>query len=186
VPVCLLDEIRAGVPIALEQRKERWALIGLDPGRPLAQRKRKDAAAELLAVAAAEVERAAGTLTSEELERRRRTRVITPQRPHGEPAHYALVEAGQLVASHDPFSWSPDERYPKGVQEREYMTDKGEQKKVLLGAQQLDPALLLTDTPTAVDGPPLVTAGPVRLVMGGNGRSMMLKRAYAEEASDGA
>jgi hypothetical protein len=104
---------------------------------------------------------------------------VTPQHPQGEPAHYAVVEAEQLVASHDPQTFAPDARYPEGVQERDYLKQPEEQRKVVMGAQQLDPALVLTDTPSAVDGPPIVTGG-TPIVLGGNGRSMMIKRAYAE------
>jgi hypothetical protein len=108
------------------------------------------------------------------------TRVITPQRPQGEPAHYAVIEAEELIPSHDENSFQPNPAYPAGVQEREYHRQREEQMKVVRGAQQLNPALLLADSPTAVDGPPLVTAGDRALVLGGNGRSMMLKRALRD------
>ena len=181
VPYRLLDERRAGIPIEILPWDDgaKFAIVGLDPARPLAKRKRKEAAEAFIAAADAELERAAGDMPAEELERRRETRVITPQYPRGETAHYAVVEAEQLVASHDPQSFAPDARYPEGVQERDYRAQPEEQRKVVLGAQQLDPALVLTDTPSAVDGPPIVTSG-APIVLGGNGRSMMLKRAYKE------
>lgn len=44
------------------------------------------------------------------------TRIVTPQRPDGEPARYAVVEATDLIPSHLPDSFQPDPRYPAGVQ----------------------------------------------------------------------
>lgn len=109
------------------------------------------------------------------------TRIVTPQRPDGEPARYAVMEATDLVPSHLPDSFQPDPRYPAGVQEREYHRQQEEQAKVVQGAQKLNPALVLSDTPSAVDGPPIVTSGKAALVMGGNGRAMMLARAMGSE-----
>jgi GGDEF domain-containing protein len=109
------------------------------------------------------------------------TSVVTPQRPGGEPARYAVLEASELIPSHLPDSFQPDPRYPAGVQEREYHRQAEEQVKVVQGAQKLNPALVLADTPSAVDGPPLVTSGERALVMGGNGRAMMLARAMRED-----
>lgn len=107
---------------------------------------------------------------------RRRTDVLTPQ--GADAARYGLIEATDLVASHNPLTFSPDDRYPANVQEREYQHDVNEQQKVAVGAQRLNPAVLLHRSPTAVDGPPLVTEDGCAL--GGNGRSMMLKRAYSQ------
>lgn len=103
------------------------------------------------------------------------TTVITPQ--GRDDARYAVFPAAELIASHEPRSFTPDPRYPGQVQEREYQHDKNEQVKVVRGAETLDPAVLLHRSPTAVDGPPLVTEDGCAL--GGNGRTMMLKRAYA-------
>ncbi len=111
------------------------------------------------------------------------TRVVTPQRPQGERATYRVIEAADLIASHDPETFQPNPAYPAGVQEREYHRQPEEQTKVAMGAQALDPALLLADTPTAVDGPPQVTARDRALVVGGNGRSMMLRRAMKDPAA---
>lgn len=104
------------------------------------------------------------------------TTVITPQ--GRDDARYAVFPAADLVASHEPRSFTPDPRYPGQVQEREYQFDKNEQVKVIRGSETLDPAVLLHRSPTAVDGPPLVTEDGCAL--GGNGRTMMLKRAYEQ------
>jgi hypothetical protein len=114
------------------------------------------------------------------------TAVVTPQHPQGERARYAVLEASELIPSHLPDSFQPDPRYPEGVQEREYHRQQEEQVKVVQGAQRLNPALVLSDTPSAVDGPPLVTSGEKALVMGGNGRAMMLARAMREPKTAGA
>jgi hypothetical protein len=111
------------------------------------------------------------------------TTVVTPHRPQGEPAHYQVIEASQLIPSHNPETFQPSAAYPEGVQEREYHRQPEEQAKVVVGSQALNPALLLTDSPTAVDGPPIVTAGPLAVVLGGNGRSMMILRAMKTEAA---
>src|SRR5690606_19608583 len=55
-----------------------------------------------------------------------------------------------------------------------------EQAKVVQGAQRLNPALLLSDAPAAVDGTPTVTPGDEASVSRGNGRSMMIKRAFGD------
>jgi hypothetical protein len=107
---------------------------------------------------------------------RRATRIITPQ--GDDRAEYRVIDASELIPSHSPLTFDPEPRYPAGVQEREYQFDVNEQFKVKSGAQGLNPSIMLHRSPTAVDGPPLVTEDGCAL--GGNGRSMMLKLAYAE------
>lgn len=109
------------------------------------------------------------------------TTIITPQ--GREVARYAVVSARALITSHDPRSFRPDPRYPAGTQERTYHTDQNEQAKVVNGAGHLEPAILLATTPTATDGPPIVTRDGI--VLGGNGRSMMLRRAYGDGGAEG-
>lgn len=110
------------------------------------------------------------------------TRVVTPQMPHGEPAHYEVREADELVPSHSPDTFQPREDYPRGVQERDYLRQAEERQKVLAGAGKLNPAIVLSDVPEAISGPPLVTSGDRALVLGGNGRTMMLQLALRDEA----
>jgi hypothetical protein len=105
--------------------------------------------------------------------------VITPQHPNGEPVRYDVVEADTLIPSHT-HNFSPHPDFPAGVQERNYLGQPEEQFKVISGAQKLNPAFLLTDTPSPLDGPPLVTAGEKHIVLGGNGRTMMIQRAFAD------
>jgi hypothetical protein len=107
--------------------------------------------------------------------------VVTPQLPHGEPVRYDVVEADTLIPSHT-HNFGPHPDFPAGVQERNYQQQPEEQFKVIAGAGKLNPAFLLADTPSALDGPPLVTEGPKRLVLGGNGRTMMIQRAFSDPA----
>ncbi len=106
-------------------------------------------------------------------------RVITPQNTAGDAIRYEAIEVGDLIPSHKPQSFAPNPDYPVGVQERPYHSAPAEQKKVMLVGDRLDPALVLSDTPTAVDGPPIVTSGAKRFVLGGNGRTMGIQRAFA-------
>lgn len=181
---CLYEAVREGVALEIRPTRTAWAVYRPDSTRALVRRKTKgDAKAAVAAVrelvqTSAQCPPCAPGLSGSP-EQRRRTRVVTPQKPAGEPARYELVEAADLVASHDPVSFGPDPRYPTGVQERQYHADVSEQRKVHVGAQTLDPAIVLATSPTAVDGPPLVTVDGVAL--GGNGRSMMIRRAYKLE-----
>lgn len=182
-PRCVVEALAGGAKVSVEHRGASWYLV--DGDVPLARRGSRQNAQE--ALAAAEELAAGGECPpcgpqlSGSADERRRTRIVTPQVRQGEPAHYELVDADQLVASHSPLSFQPDPRYPDGVQERQYQADRNEQAKVVAASQQLDPAILLSTAPTTNDGPPMVTED--RLVLGGNGRSMAIKRAYAENGS---
>jgi hypothetical protein len=112
----------------------------------------------------------------------RDTLVITPHRPGGEAVRYEVIEADDLIPSHNASTFAPRADYPAGVQERFYQGQPEEQFKVALGGANLNPAVLLSNTPSPLDGPPLVTSGEKHLVLGGNGRSMMIQRAFADEA----
>ncbi|MCF8034663.1 MAG: hypothetical protein K9K66_04470 [Desulfarculaceae bacterium] len=97
------------------------------------------------------------------------------------PGVYVLVEAGDLITSHDPVSFKPSEGYPEGVQERRYDAEQDEQLKVVRHAQNLNTRYVITDNPDAVNGPPIITPGGV--VLGGNSRAMSISRAYGEEGN---
>jgi hypothetical protein len=101
--------------------------------------------------------------------------LVTPQGK--ERSCYQLVPLAKLITSHNPDSWQKDPAYPAEVQERDYTGDKEEQAKVGRIARRPDPALLLSNNPTAVDGPPIVTGSGI--VLGGNGRTMGLRLAYS-------
>ncbi len=91
------------------------------------------------------------------------------------PARYALVDAEQLLTSHDPVSFAPNTEFPADCQHRRYDVDPLEQARVMRAAGDLHPRLLITDGPTAVDGPPIVA--PSGVVLGSSGRVMALQRA---------
>jgi hypothetical protein len=176
--VCLLDALRAGAAVEVARAGEKWAVTA--DGKAIAKRKYQHAADELLEAAREEValSLAAAIAAPAPAPSQRRTVIITPQKPEGETASYELVEASALVPSHRPTDFRPDSLYPP-IQERSYHSDQAEQLKVTQGAQLLRPELLLARTPSPLDGPPIVTEPPARIVLGGNGRSMMILLAYA-------
>ena len=91
-------------------------------------------------------------------------------------ARYKLVEADELIASHNPDGFQPNEAYPQGLQERAYHRDKAEQTKVLSNAQNLIPEFVANTNPDAVNGAPLVQEDGT--VLGGNSRTMSMQLAY--------
>jgi hypothetical protein len=99
-------------------------------------------------------------------------------RPEKMEARYKLVEAGDLIASHDPESFSPRNDYPKGLQERAYHRDKAEQAKVRRNAASLIPEYVANTNPDAVNGAPLIDDKGV--VLGGNSRTMSMQLAYKD------
>jgi len=106
--------------------------------------------------------------------RGRETLVDTETAQH--PAVYKLVELDELEASHNAMTFEENPRYPKGVQERDYRGSKEAQQQVIQSAQNFKPERIANTDPTHVNGPPMTD--PTGLVLGGNGRVMILKRAY--------
>lgn len=99
-------------------------------------------------------------------------------------AQYQLMEAGDLIASHDPLSFAQREDYPEGIQERDYHQSQSEQLKVERNAANLEPAYLINSNPDATNGPPIIT--PEGHVLGGNSRAMSLQLAYGRGGERGA
>jgi len=93
------------------------------------------------------------------------------------PATYRLVEASDLVPSHNAQSFEPNPAYPTGVQERDYKGSKAAQTRVIEQAQNYDPAYTVNTNQDAVNGPPVIT--PDGTVLGGNSRAMSTQRVYA-------
>lgn len=104
------------------------------------------------------------------------TSIITPGNKRGYKGYYTLVEADDLIPSHNPQTFQKNEGYPEGIQERTYHSDTQEQGKVIANAKQLNPAIVLSDDPTPTNGPPIVTESGI--VLGGNSRAMSIQRAY--------
>jgi len=107
------------------------------------------------------------------------------QCPQAAAAHYWIVAAGALHASHTRF-FEKDPAYPEGVQERDYQRDKNEQTKVIEQGQCLEPAYLVNTNPDAVNGPPIAVrvekqgANNDLLVVGGNSRVITLQRVLTD------
>lgn len=90
-------------------------------------------------------------------------------------AQYALVEANDLVTSHEPMGLRRDERYPKELQPRD--RERAASELQIQGiSQRLDPARLGLSADAAT-GAPIV--GADGLVESGNARTIALKRVYA-------
>ena len=99
-------------------------------------------------------------------------------------AQYAVVEADDLIASHDPLTMAPRKDYPTGVQERRYHELVGEQMKVHKIGQTIRPEIVINTNPDGVNGTPVVTEDNV--VLGGNGRTMAQQLAYAQHPESAA
>jgi hypothetical protein len=91
---------------------------------------------------------------------------------------YKLVEASDVIQSHDPVTFQRNAQYPKGIQERRYEADKSEQEKVIISTKNFKPEFVINTNPDAVNGPPVITDAGV--VLGGNSRAMIMKRVYSE------
>jgi len=99
-----------------------------------------------------------------------------PKRIQAMPARYELVEADSLIASHDPQTFAERSEYPPGVQERRYHEVESDRTKIDEIARNLEPELMVNTTPSAIDGAPIVSENGI--VLGGNGRTMGMQRAY--------
>ena len=87
---------------------------------------------------------------------------------------YEVVEAGDLIPSHDPRTFAPDPRYPEGVQNRPYHSDPAEQAKVIRQGQDFEPLFMVSPQPSS-GGTPIVASG-ANFVLSGNSRTMSLLR----------
>jgi len=94
------------------------------------------------------------------------------------PAAYVLAEAELLTPSHDPRrGFRKNEGGDENERPYEDPTEGAASRQTVQDiAAKLDPRLLLTDSPTAVDGPPIVNRWGV--VLGGNARTMAMQLVY--------
>lgn len=100
--------------------------------------------------------------------------VTTPEGTY--KARYRVVELDDIRQSHDPnkgFAWDPD--YPRELQPRDYETNTSIQERVRERAGQLNVEQLISDHPTAGEGPPIQV--PDGVLISGNGRTMSVKLA---------
>ena len=91
---------------------------------------------------------------------------------------FAVTSLFNLQPSHIPPYFSPNPKYPKGCNERNYQVDKQEQGKVIMNANNFDCEYLLTDDNTAENGAIIVDVNGI--VLGGNGRTMTLLKVISE------
>lgn len=84
---------------------------------------------------------------------------------------YRVVEADDLIVSHDPFTFAPNDRYPQELQPRK-RERKSPQLQVQNIAQNLNPDVLLVDFRSTDRGAPII--GSDLVVESGNGRVMAL------------
>ena len=87
---------------------------------------------------------------------------------------FEIVEAADLLPSHDPFTFGKTPGYPEGVQNRPYHSDRAEQAKVIRQSQDFDPLFLISPQPSS-GGTPIV-APTSDVVLSGNSRTMTLLR----------
>ena len=107
----------------------------------------------------------------------RETNIYTPNGQQYR-AVYKLSEANTLTPSHQAMTFAENPNYPSGVQERRYDTDKVAQMETIKVAQNMIPEKVINNDPTGANGPPIAT--PDGLILGGNGRTMAIQRAYYE------
>jgi hypothetical protein len=111
----------------------------------------------------------------------RPTAVETPNGTH--EAYYRVVEAEDLKPSHDAHTFNENPNYPKGVQERRYDTNQNAQNEVDKYVRDRKWSLYVNNDPTPINGPS--QSLPDGTVLGGNGRTMALQRAYRSAGGEG-
>src|SRR5205085_1901934 len=104
------------------------------------------------------------------------TRIRIPGEKQAYNAHYEVREADDVHASHNAFNFEPNPDYFY-TNDRDY-SNPVNQSRVIENSKPgvFDEAYLLSDTPTATDGPTVIDADGNAL--GGNNRLMTLKRTY--------
>jgi len=122
---------------------------------------------------------AAAKAAPESISRGRESTVKTPGREL--PVRYEEIPISELKPSHNPSTFEPNPDYPF-EQQRDYRTNKIEQLKVREMARSFNPDYILADTPSATDGPPIISREGY--VLGGNARTMALLRGLQEGTID--
>lgn len=110
-------------------------------------------------------------------------RKIEISMPNGEKrqAQFAIVDAQNILASHNEHNFSSTVGYPtingENINDRNYADDKNAQAKVIEVAQNLDPNILVSTSRTP-SGTPIITKDGI--VVSGNNRTMSIKRAITD------
>lgn len=110
----------------------------------------------------------------------RETDITIPGTNRRYKARYALREADDIEASHNPENFNPNPKYPY-TNDRRYESEPQYQTQVInrsksTGPEPFDPRQLINTSPTIDTGPPAVTEDG--LALGGNSRAMIAKRVY--------
>lgn len=98
-------------------------------------------------------------------------------KPQRVSSKFKVVEVKDLEPSHN-IDFTRNPKYPEGLQERPYHTDKAEQMKVLNNTKEFIPEFLVNTNPDAISGAPVVSGDGI--VFGGNSRVMSSKLLYKE------
>lgn len=106
----------------------------------------------------------------------RSTEILIPGSPETYQATYSVRELGDVQASHSGQTFQKNPRY-KLQNDRDY-SDKRNSGRILSQAGDFKPQYLLTDSPDALNGAPIIDADGN--VLGGNSRTMTLDRVYAQ------
>lgn len=93
------------------------------------------------------------------------------------PARYALTDWSQAPISHDPVTWAINPEFPEGIQPRRYHNDPGAQEDVARIAPIVEAEILLDNTISSLNGPPISRRDG--LTLSGNSRRMFVLRARA-------
>ena len=94
-------------------------------------------------------------------------------------AEFDILEASELIISHDPESFTPNPNHGSG-QERNYHNDS--ELKDAIETSTLDVRKVINNSPLPTSGAPIV--GKDNIVHGGNGRSMRIVRHYNRGISE--
>jgi hypothetical protein len=112
------------------------------------------------------------------IQRTAQTKVTVPGRPDDAyAARYELRELDDLQPSHNP-NFEPNTKYQLR-NDRNY-SEAASQRKVLEHEAKFNPAYHITDNPDALNGPPVIDSHGN--VLGGNGRTITLKRVNMNRA----
>lgn len=104
--------------------------------------------------------------------------------PDGEKreATFQVVEAEDIIASHNESSFNESKGYPtregKNINDRNYKGDKGAQADVIKNAAKLDEDIVISNNATPEGGVPIITSDGI--VVSGNGRTMSIKLAASQ------
>lgn len=111
-------------------------------------------------------------------------KAITLKMPNGEerPAQFALVDASNIIASHNEKTFENSVGYPldelgDNINDRNYHDDKAAQERVVEYAQNLDADRLIVTSRTP-SGTPIIDHNGI--VVSGNNRTMSLKLAISD------